>query len=230
MGIAAKGPSGSEILELSDGQSAGVSGASTVRIRANAATGQAEVSAFGAAYAAIGGGGSVDLPPDDITYSFVNNLSGSGTASMGSAASFTLAVSFMPLRERIVTGVRFWCNLSAPVDFKASLWESNAGSRVADGTSSVASGEGVYDVLFSTPYTLLSSDIGQEFRISLYHLTGTAYPRAISSGGFMPSIPFVANTYVQSSYNLFGTGDSYPGSVAGSDLYIIEPIFQKVTA
>ena len=57
MSISAKGPAGSEVLELEDGQGSALSTAATVRIRANAATGSAEVSAFGSAYAAIGGGG-----------------------------------------------------------------------------------------------------------------------------------------------------------------------------
>ncbi len=57
MSIATKGPAGSEVLELEDGQGSALSTAATVRIRANAATGSAEVSAFGGAYAALGGGG-----------------------------------------------------------------------------------------------------------------------------------------------------------------------------
>ena len=229
MAISTKGTSGSEVLELSDGQSSSISSATTVRIRGNATTGKMEVSEFGGAYAAIGG--AVQLLPDETLYSFVNNLAGSGTTSMGSFASFTQAVSLMPLQERVVTGVRFWCDLSSPVDFKVSLWESNAGSRVADGTATVPSGAGVYDISFSSPHTLTAAEVGQEFRISLYHTSGTSYPRAVTAGGFMPAIPFVAsNVYVQSDYNLFGTGDSYPSSVSGSEFYIMEPIFQKVTA
>jgi len=54
MSISTKGPAGSEVLELDDGQSAGLSSASSVRIRANAATSKAEVSAFGGAYATLG--------------------------------------------------------------------------------------------------------------------------------------------------------------------------------
>lgn len=228
MAISTKGTSGSEVLELGDGQSAAASSASTVRIRGNVTTGKLEVSEFGGAYAAIGG--AVQVPPDEITYSFVNNLAGSGSTSMGSFASFTQAISIMPLQQRTVTGVRFWCDLSSPTDFKVSLWESNAGSRVADGTGTVPSGAGVYDVSFSSPYALSSAEVGQEFRVSIYHVSGTSYPRATTAGGFVPTIPFVANTYIQSDYNLFGSGDSYPSSVSGSEFYMIEPIFQKVTA
>jgi len=53
--ISSKGAIGAELLELADGQGAAVASASTVRIRANAATGKAEVSAFGGSYAAMGG-------------------------------------------------------------------------------------------------------------------------------------------------------------------------------
>jgi hypothetical protein len=52
--ISSKGPSGAEVLELSDGQSAGVSGPDSICLRANAATSQAEVSAFGGTYSTIG--------------------------------------------------------------------------------------------------------------------------------------------------------------------------------
>jgi hypothetical protein len=228
MAISNKGAIGAEVLELSNSASAAVSSASTVRVRANIGTGKLEVSEFGGAYAAIGG--SVELPPDEITYSFVNNLHGSGSTSMGSSASFTQAVSIAPLRELTMTGLRFWCNFPSPTDMKASLWESTGGSRVADGTATIAAADGFYVVSFSTPYTITSSDVGSEFRLSLYHVSGTSYPRATTAGGFMPTIPFVANTYIQSSYNLFGSGDAYPTSVAGSDLYIIEPVFDKVSA
>lgn len=54
MAISSKGAIGAELLELADGQGAAVASASTVRIRANAATGKAEVSAFGGSYAAMG--------------------------------------------------------------------------------------------------------------------------------------------------------------------------------
>ena len=55
MAISTKGPSGSEVIELDDGQSAAVSSATSVRIRANQLTGDAEVSAFGGAYQAFPG-------------------------------------------------------------------------------------------------------------------------------------------------------------------------------
>ena len=231
MAIRTKGPAGSEVLELGDGASAAVSSGTTVIIRANSSTGAAEVSAFGGPYAALGGGGSVQLLPDETLYSFVNNLAGSGSPSMGSFASFTQGVSIMPVRERTVLGARFWCDLVAPTDFKASLWESGGGSRVADGTATIPIGVGVYDVLFSTPYVITASDVGTEFRLSLYHVSGTAYPRATTTGGFLPSIPFIAaDIYIQSSFNLFASGDAYPSSVSGSEFYMIEPIFEKVTA
>ena len=227
--VAIKGPAGAEVLELEDGQGASVSSGTSVRIRANAATLTAEVSAFGSAYAALGGG-SVLAPADGTTYSFVNNLAGSGTASMGSFASFTQGVSFMPLRQRVVTGVRFWCDLTIVDDFKVSLWEANSGSRLADGTATVPTGPGYYEINFSTPYSMLESDIGTEMRATIYHTTGTQYPRALSTGGFMPAVPFVAGIYIQSDFNLFGSGDSYPTSSTGSESYIVEPIFQKVSA
>lgn len=54
MAISSKGSIGAEILELSNGAGAALSSASTVRLRANATTGKAEVSAFGGAYSTIG--------------------------------------------------------------------------------------------------------------------------------------------------------------------------------
>ena len=54
MAISSKGAAGSEVIELSDGQSAAVSSASTVRVRANATTGKAEVSSFGSSYSTVG--------------------------------------------------------------------------------------------------------------------------------------------------------------------------------
>jgi len=54
MSISAKGPAGSEVLELDDGQSAALSSPSNIRIRGNVASGQAEVSAFGGSYSTIG--------------------------------------------------------------------------------------------------------------------------------------------------------------------------------
>ena len=217
-----------EVLELGDDDSAAVSSASTIRIRGNSRTGAAEVSVFGGAYAAIGGG-SVLLPADDTTYSFVNNLIGSGSESMGSASSFTQAVAIMPLRERTMTGVRFWSNLTSAVDFKVSLWEAGAGSRLAQGTATVGVGAGFYEISFATPYVISAAEVGTEMRISLYHTSGTEYPRTTSTGGFVPATPFVAGVYIQSSFNLFGAGDSYPTSVAGSDFYALEPVFAKVS-
>lgn len=226
---AIKGPAGAEVLELEDGESASVSSGTSIRIRANARTLAAEVSAFGSAYTALGGG-SVLLPADDTTYSFVNNLAGSGSPSMGSFASFTQGVSFMPLRQRVITGVRFWCNLSVVDDFKVSLWEANSGSRLADGTATVPTGAGYYEINFSTPYSMFESDIGTEMRVTIYHTTGTQYPRTLSTGGFMPAVPFVAGIYIQSDFNLFASGDAYPTSVSGSESYMVEPIFEKVSA
>ena len=229
MAISIKGSSGSEVIELEDGQSAGLSSASTVRMRANATTGNIEFSAFGGAYASPGG--SVDLPADGTTYSFARNLYAGGTnASMGSAASFTQGVAIAPVQERTITGVRFWCNLSSSVDFKASLWNTNTGARLADGTAAVPTGDGFYEVLFSTPYSFVSSDLGREFRVTLYHVSGTAYPRATSNNYYVPAIPFVAGVYVQDAYSYFASGDAFPSSVAGSEYYMIEPVFQKVTA
>ncbi len=229
MAVASKGPAGSEVLELSAGDAAAVSSGTTVRIRANSGSGAAEVSAFGGAYVALGGGGgSVLLPPKETTYSFANNLAGSGSTSMGSFSSFTQGVSIMPLRERVVVGVRFWCDLPSPDDFKVSLWESAGATRVADGTAAVPAGAGFYQVNFSTPYTITASDVGLEFRVTIYHVSGTSYPRATTAGGFMPATPYVAGVYIQSDYNLFSSGDAYPSSVAG-EFYIVEPVFEKVT-
>ena len=78
MSISAKGPAGSEVLELDDGQSAALSSPNTVRFRANVASGAAEVSAFGGAYVAIGqagitSGNSVFVDP-------VNGDDGTGAA------------------------------------------------------------------------------------------------------------------------------------------------------
>ena len=79
MSIATKGPAGSEVLELEDGQGSALSTAATVRIRANAATGSAEVSAFGGAYAALGsgGGGAIDVGAS-IFVDAVNGNDGTG--------------------------------------------------------------------------------------------------------------------------------------------------------
>ena len=62
MPISSKGAVGAEVIELSDAPTSALSSATTVKVRANSVTGQAEVSAFGGAYAAIGGGGSPTGP------------------------------------------------------------------------------------------------------------------------------------------------------------------------
>jgi len=190
------------------------------------------MSANGAAYAAVGGGGAVLVPPEEITYSFVNNLKGSAGASagMGVAAAFTFGVAMMPLRQRTVTGVRFWSDYVVATDLKACIWEANAGALVASGTAAVPAGAGYHEVDFAAPYALSAAEVGQEFRVTLFYLAGTAYPRATSVGGWVPAIPFVAETYIQSSYNLYGVGDAYPTLVAGAEWYMVEPVFAKVPA
>jgi len=229
MAISSKGAIGAEILEISNGASSALSSGTTVRIRANIGTGKLEVSEFGGAYAAIGG--SVNLPADETVYSFARNLYAGGlNASMGSSASFTQGVAIAPVQERIITGVRFWSNLVSPVDFKVSIWDTDTGARVADGTATVPAGDAFYEVSFSTPYTFTAADLGTEFRITLYHVSGTAYPRATSNNYFVPAIPFSAGVYIQDAYSYFNSGDAYPSLVTGSEYYMLEPVLGKVTA
>lgn len=187
----------------------------------------------GGAFAPIGGGGGAVLfSPAATLYSFTNNLAGSGTPTMGAASSFTQGVSIMPLRERTMLGLRHWNNLTGPIDFTASLWDSNSGARVATGTATVPAGQGYYEIPFAAPYTLTAADIGNEWRLTLFHTSGTEYPYTASAGGFVPAVPFVAETYIQSDFNLFanGPGEAYPSLVAGAEFYMIEPIFEKVPA
>ena len=136
----------------------------------------------------------------------------------------------MPLREREITGVRHWNNLAAPTDFTASLWDANSGAQVATGTSTIPAGVGYYVIDFAAAYTFTANDIGNEWRLTIFHNSGTAYPYTASAGGFVPATPFVAETCIQSDYNLFANGpaEAYPTLVAGGEFYMLEPVFTKV--
>lgn len=81
MPIAAKGPAGAEVIELDDGAAAGLSSPTTVRLRANVGTGSAEISAFGGAYAAVGGGISSVATGNTLWVDAVNG--NDGTAQSG---------------------------------------------------------------------------------------------------------------------------------------------------
>lgn len=171
-----------------------------------------------------GGGSSSDtFLPANATYSLVTNLLGSGTPAMGSYQSFTAGIKFMPLRPRTITGARLWNNLVSDTTFKISLWDDDQ-SRLASISQTISSGDGMYTISFSSPYTITNDQVGNIMHITFYHETGMSYPKTISNG-VVPATPFVADPhYVIVGYNSYGTGDSFPGSSA-SEYYMIEPIF-----
>ena len=166
--------------------------------------------------------------PDETLYSFVRHLSGSGQPATASFAPYTFGASIYPLQPRTMLGIRYWNHISSPTAFTASLWESSGGSRVATGAHIAATGSGIQDVMFNTPYVFDDGEIGKEHRITILRGDTGDNPYATSIS-LIPTTPFIADVYVQDTFNWFSSGDVYPTSLAGSQFYILEPIWQKIT-
>jgi hypothetical protein len=126
-------------------------------------------------------------------------------------------------------GIRYWNNVSTAAAFTASLWESNGGTRIATGAHTAATGSGIQDIMFNTPYVFDDGEVGKEHRITILRGDTGNNPYATSIT-LIPTTPFIANVYVQDTFRWFSSGDAYPTSLAGSQYYILEPIWQKVTS
>ena len=126
-------------------------------------------------------------------------------------------------------GIRYWNNVSTAAAFTASLWESNGGTRIATGAHTAATGSGIQDIMFNTPYVFDDGEVGKEHRITILRGDTGDNPYATSIS-LIPATPFIAEVYVQDTFRWFSNGDAYPTSLAGSQYYIVEPIWQKVTS
>ena len=82
--------------------------------------------------------------------------------------------------------------------------------------------------MFNTPYVFNDGEVGKEHRITILRGDTGNNPYATSIT-LIPATPFIADVYLQDSFNLFSSGDAYPISTAGSQFYILEPIWQKIT-
>lgn len=173
-----------------------------------------------------GGGGTTSFLPTGSLYSLVANLSGSG-AGMGSYGSaFTAGIQFIPLRQRTISGVRFWANMTSATDFKFSIWDKDQ-TRVLTKTIEISTVNQIYEITFDSSYTIPEDNIGKPLYASFYYTEGSQYPKSDSTN-YVPNTPFVADQHwVVTRMDIYGGGDSFPGSDA-SEYYMIEPVFDTI--
>ena len=171
---------------------------------------------------------TTEYSPDETLYSFVRHLSGSGSPATASFAPYTFGAAIWPLQPRTMLGIRYWNLISSPAAFTASLWESGGGSRVATGAHIAATSSEIQDIMFNTPYVFDDGKVGKEHRITILRGDTGNNPYATSKT-LIPATPFIADVYLQDSFNLFNNGDAYPTLGASSQYYILEPIWQKIT-
>ena len=172
------------------------------------------------------GGGTTSFLPTGSLYSMVANLSGSGAGMTTYSPAFTSGMQFIPLRQRTISGVRFWANMTSRTNFKFSIWDQNQ-NRVLTKTTAISPGDAIHEITFDSTYAIPDSNIGKPMYASFYYTEGSEYPRSDSTN-YVPNTPFVADQHwVVTRMDIYGGGDSFPESDA-SEYYMIEPVFATI--
>lgn len=119
-------------------------------------------------------------------------------------------------------GVRFAVSLAGAKNYKASLWD-NAGVRLATQTIACPV-SGVYECIFAAGVALAA---GQIARVSYWQNDSVNYQRCLTAA-FSLVLPAGARTWMGNSnlgvLNIFGAGDTFPNTTAGTESYAVEPI------
>lgn len=146
--------------------------------------------------------------------------------------SWTVGIQFAVSNSAngIITGVRFYCGggIGYPKTFSFKLWDP-IGSLLKTVSQTISS-NGLYEILFSSPYVVPNSDRMKSFKVSYFDTTtapGTIeYPNAATSvWTYRPALPFFKSEYVLLiNDNLYAAGDNYPNSISSTERYLIEPI------
>jgi hypothetical protein len=175
---------------------------------------------------------TTEFSPDNDMFSLANLLSGSGGPAMSTAVAFTLGVRFLCIRQRTITGVRFWANYSGDTFVTVKLYNID-GNDVASATTQVTGGSTMHEISFDSVYEMQVDEIGKYFIVGLYNANGdggsSEYPYS-SNFGDMPATPFVADPfYLIQKADIYGSGDNFPEGDA-SQYYMIDPIFRKITS
>lgn len=141
------------------------------------------------------------------------------------ASIISSGVKLLFTRTGVMNGVRFRTIDTASTTFRAKLWNNT--TEVASGTLAT-SAAGVYDITFTSPYTITSSMLGDTFYISLLDIVNgyTTYhtsdpPGNIKSIGICwAAIDGIPRSYKDSDDSAAPTGD------ASSSRFPVGPIYE----
>lgn len=173
---------------------------------------------------------SVDGRLDSITEVGIKSVYAGGIAAVLAAlaaGSFSVGIRFYITRTDVACrGVRFWWPTLQARVVRVSLWNSS-GTRLRQIDVPV-SAVGAYEIGFTESLNLTVSDL---YRVSVWETSGTVYPKTTLGGAFdtyMPPRPFYgARGLVMQQMTLFAAGDAAPGTTAGTEGYLVEPMLQE---
>jgi hypothetical protein len=163
-----------------------------------------------------GGGSSIPFSPVDTN---VNGQSGSATFN---ASGYTTGQIFVPIASGIeITGVRFYWGGGTDTVI-CELWDKT-GTLKASATAVAVTAPGIYTATFTSSYTTVTADIGNNFTVSTYAPSGyTDWNPGKDFAGYN------ANGYYWLATSCYspGTSHAYPSSnnTAATYFFCCEPI------
>jgi hypothetical protein len=147
------------------------------------------------------------------------------SCSITSGSDQSIGLKMFFTRTGTMIGIRFRTIDTGTITFRGKLWNNT--SEVASGTLET-SAAGVYDITFSTPYSITETMLGNTFYISLYDTTnGEVTWQSGDPPGSMRKVGmgWAAMDGIPRSYRN-GDDSSAPTSDAGVGRYPIGPIYQ----
>lgn len=144
--------------------------------------------------------------------------------TLDTTSLLTIGLKLLFTRTGVMTGIRFRTIDTASTTFRGKLWNNT--TEVASGTVAT-SAAGVYDITFTSPYTITDSMLGDTFYLSLYDTvneyvtySSTDPPGTIQSIG----MGWAAIDGIPRSYRN-GDDSAAPTSDAGVGRYPVAPLY-----
>lgn len=211
---------------------------------AQIAAGQGWVPSRGGGSGGGGGGGGASTPATFFPYVEMvaaQQAVGSVTCHLA-GGNQTSGCQFALANVDTMTGVKtFWFTDGTTYTLKCSLWDVGAGTRLASGTVGSVNTTGLYTCSFTSAYTFSATQQGQLYDVTVWETSGAEYTscNGWNNNVTMGSLPLLASPYhiytsskgssgtsFQSTFALYAGGDAKPTGAAGSEAYVVEPIWQ----